>query len=569
MKKTPILIVLICLLFTVNAEAQLLKKLKKKAEQAAERTILNKTVEVVSETTEKTIDDATSKKDTSSENNKEDSKNTKNHSEITSGNAALERNTQAKKDFYKEDVVVKLHENGKLNQAQYFDADQVAVRLEQKDQPKGGYIDSEGFMYGYNESEGAFNKSSMIASSTQGMMLPNMLLSAYKLPPEPFMANYQKQTDQGLTANPFNGIVEFAFVYEPEQFRYEDFKEVKQTLRGKSYIKFEYLNEPGYEGSYVLFDDQNRLVEIYANKSDTGEPMDGFNMDITQPGESLLVYEYKSVDVQLPPAREVKAQGQGLMEMVYGSFKKDKNTGDLDEDDYDTSDSKGQVKSVKKAWKNHKVTEKDLPQSYDFDWQYQTEMVMASRKKDVIDMTFLIKEGATYQGMQVVDRKSKDMGNMTMLFDSDLNSMIMFMDMQGNSMLQIYPIPEPRKTDDKVDFKVTKLAPKTILKYNCKGLQIEDDRYIIKVYHTTETTIKLGNFMSFSGAKNIDLPDLDPKMVKQFSGGLIMEMEMIDKKKSKNNVTITATSIKKDPLSIEKENYQSMNLLSGGKMLKN
>ncbi len=565
MKTKQIVSLILCLCIGFSSNAQFLKKLKKKAEEAVERTVLRKTDEKVSQTIEKTIDDATSKKDKSSEKNKDESKD---ESEITSGNAAFERNTQAKTDFYKEDVVIKLHENGKLNQTQYFDADQVAVRFEQDDLPKPGYIDSEAFLYGYDKKEGAYTKSSFIASTTQGMMVPNMLLEAYKLPPEPFMANFQKQTDQGLTANPFNGIVEFAFVYEPEQFRYEDFKEVKQAVRGKMCTKFEFLNEPGYEGSYVIFDDQDRIIEIYTNKADTGQQMDAFNMDMTPPGESLLVYEYKPVEVKLPPAKEVKMQGQDMMDMVYGSFKKDKKPGDIDEDDYDTSDSKGMTKSIKTSLKNHKVTKDQLPASYDFDWQYNAEMVMTSKKNDVIDMTFLIKEGATYQGMQVADQKSKDMGNMTMLFDSDLNSMIMFMDMQGNSMLQIYPIPEPRKTNDEVDFKVTPLAAKTILKYNCKGLQIEDDRYIIKVYHTTETTIKLGNFMSFSGAKNIDLPDLDPKIVQQFSDGLIMEMEMIDKKKSKNNVTITATSINKKPLSIQKDKYQSMNLFSEAGMMK-
>ena len=91
--------------------------------------------------------------------------------------------------------------------------------------------------------------------------------------------------------------------------------------------KFEYLNEPGYEGSYVIFDDQDRLVEIYINKADTGQQMDAYNMDMTAPGESLLIYEYKPVEVKLPPAREVRAQGQGMMEMVHGSFKKNKKSG--------------------------------------------------------------------------------------------------------------------------------------------------------------------------------------------------------------------------------------------------
>jgi uncharacterized repeat protein (TIGR01451 family) len=50
-----------------TAEAQFLKKLKQKAEEAAERTILRKTDEVVTEKTEKTIDDATTPKDKSDE----------------------------------------------------------------------------------------------------------------------------------------------------------------------------------------------------------------------------------------------------------------------------------------------------------------------------------------------------------------------------------------------------------------------------------------------------------------------------------------------------------------------
>lgn len=553
-----IIIGICCVFITVPAQAQLLKKLKQKAQDAAERTILRKTDEVVTKKTEKTIDDVTSP----SGDNNEGVSQKGSENQITSGNTALEKNADAKKAFYKEDVVIKLHENGKLNQTQYFDVDEVAVKMEGATLPKPGYADSEGFMYGYNESVGEYQKSSLVSLQSQGMMVPTMMLEAYKLPPEPFMHNLQLQQNQGLTPNPFNGIVEFAFVYEPEQFRYEDFKESKQKVSGKTYTRFDFLNEPGYEGSYVMFDDQNRLVEIYTNKQDTGQPMDITQMSMTPPGESLLQYEYKPVSVKLPPAREVKAQGQGMMEMVMGSFNKPKNPDDFD-DEYDTQGSKGQVKSVRNSLKNNKTTINDLPESYDFDWKYETEMVMESRKKDLINMTFLIKKGATYQATQMVDSKSKDMGNMTMLFDSNLNSMIMFMEGQGQKFLQIYPIPEARESNTDLDYKITQLAPKTILGYSCKGLQMEDDKYIIKVYHATGTPITLSNFMNFNGNNKIDLPDIDPKITSQFSNGLIMEMEMIDKKKSKNNMLITAKSLTKESLSITKNDYKSMNLMGG------
>tara|TARA_R110002049_G_scaffold308770_1_gene514010 strand:+ start:28738 stop:30441 length:1704 start_codon:yes stop_codon:yes gene_type:complete len=566
MKPKAIITTFLILCFTLTVQAQFLRKLKQKAEEAAERTILRKTDEAVSKKTEKTIDDATTKKDKSSNDNADSSEN---QSVITSSNSALNKNTEFKNAFYKEDAVIKLHENGKLTQTQYFDANEVAVKMEQDDQPKPGFLDSEGFMYGYNEREGQYNKSSLIASSSQGIMVPTMMIEAYKLPPEPFMANLQKQQDQDVTPNPFNGIVEFAFVYEPEQFRYDDFKETKQSRAGKTYTKFEFLNEPGYEGSYVLFDNKDRLVEIYTNKKATGQSMDAFSMDMMPPGESLITYEYKPVDVKLPPAKEVKAQGQDLMGMVYGSFNKNKNPEDIDEDDYDTSDSKGQIKSVKTALKNHKVTVNDLPDAYNFDWIFKTEMAMESRKKDIIDMNFLLRENAKYQGSEIVDRKNKDMGKVTIVFDLELNTMIMFMDGSGHKMLQMFPIPEPKKTNEKLDFKITQLPSKTILGYTCKGLQMENEKYILQVYHATGTPISLSNFLTFSGSKNMELPEIDPRIAKQFSEGLIMEMHITDKKKSKNSMTITAKALDKVPTSFKKDDYQSMDMLSGMRMFNN
>ena len=75
--------------------------------------------------------------------------------------------------------------------------------------------------------------------------------------------------------------------------------------------------------------------------------------------------------------------------------------------------------------------------------------------------------------------------------------------------------------------------------------------------------------MNFSGVKNINLPDIDPRILKQFSNGLIMEMDMEDKKKSKNNVSITAKSLIKQPTTITPKDYKSMSLFSGAGMLKN
>ncbi len=530
MKIKHLVFLIVCFSVFSNSEAQLLKKLKKKINQVTE---IDK-----SETTK------------------------------GSNNSALEKNTKEKKAFYTSDVVVQLVENGKTNQTQYFDADAIAVKLEDKKQPKPGFMDSEGFMYVYKD--GAYTKSAIVSVQSQGLMAPTMMIEAYKLPPEPFMTQYQKQTDIGMTANPFNGIIEFAFIYKPDDFRYDDFNEIPQKIKGRTYTKFEFLNAPGYEGSYVLFDDQDRLVEIFTKMSENAEMMTGFGSNGTK-GESSLKYDYKSVEVNLPYAREVKAAGQGLMEGVMENIVKGgkQPKENIDEDDYDTSEQKGMTKRMRNTLKNHKVTSADLPDRYEFDWELETEMQLNNKRKEVIQMVFLINKSANYQGTRMIMEDTKDMGTSTMLFDMDLKSMVMFMEGQGQKFMQVHPIPDSGKSEGNLNqYNITKLPSKTIIGFKSEGLQLEDDRYIMKVYHTSEAGLTLANFMNFGSQKPSDFPNMDSRVMQQFSSGLILEMDIVDKKKAKNNVNIIAKSLKNKKTSIEKADYQAMDFFSGGQMLK-
>ena len=531
MKRITLFTTFLLLSFTIQTQAQIFNKLKKKIKEATGQTV---------------------------------------NDEVKGNpNDALNKNTDAKKAFFNEDMVIQLRENGNLNQTQYFDADEVAARVEQDDIERPGYIDSEGFIYTYNEGE--YTKSALVALQSQGLMAPSMMVETYKLPPEPFMAQFQKQTDLGMTANPFNGIVEFAFIYKPDDFRYEDFKETKQKSKGKTYTKFEFLNEPGYEGSYVLFDNKDRLVEIFTK---IGESKDNFEIGEMprKKGESLMVYSYKPVDVKLPHAREVKVQGQEMMEGVMKNIVKggNKSKDDIDEDDYDTSESKGMTKRMRKSLKEHKVKPSDLPDTYEFDWELQTEMTLNTKRKEVMSMTFLVNEGASYQATRMTSEKNKGMGKVTMLFDMDLKTMLMLMEAQGNKFMQLSPMVEPGKSNEDVDkYKISELPPKTIIGFHCEGLKFEDDRYIMKIYHTKEAGITLANFMNFGSQKPSDFPNVDPKVVNQFSNGLIMEMDLVDKKKSKNNVNIIAKALNKTKTVIKPSAYKPMGLMSGGNLFKN
>jgi hypothetical protein len=190
-----------------------------------------------------------------------------------------------------------------------------------------------------------------------------------------------------------------------------------------------------------------------------------------------------------------------------------------------------------------------------------------------MDMNFLINtKNANYNGSEYIDSKLKNQGTMTMVFDLNLNIMAMFMEGQDNQkMVQIMPVPEVNNTNTKVDFTIKELPSKTILGFTCIGLQLENEKYIINIYHAKNTPITLSNFFGFGGSKgskDLNLPDVDPRLLKQFENSLVMEMQYEDKKKKKNNFVITAKSIEKTPSTIKTKDYQSLNMLSGMQMFK-
>ncbi|GAA4809668.1 hypothetical protein [Litoribaculum gwangyangense] len=311
MKLKSLLIPVLSLSIISTAEAQLLKKLKQKAEQAAERTILNKTDEIVAQKTEKTIDDVVDGDDGDSNESvsSKDSETSKSNAKFA--NPALENNTAAKRAWYTTDVRVTSYDKEKQSDMVcYFDADAIAMRSHFKDQntgkPKTSYTDSDGYFISFNESENQYTKTALLAMPGMSMMAPSMMASAYKLPTGAVFGAFEEMDKQGLAVYPFMHV-DFPFVLKPEHFRDEmnssAYRESKQSCRGSlGCTKFSVL-EAGYEGSYTLFDNQNRLVEINIYIKD--DPFFGS-------GKGKIEYFYEDVEVKVPAAVEKKMPGQDL-----------------------------------------------------------------------------------------------------------------------------------------------------------------------------------------------------------------------------------------------------------------
>ena len=267
--KNRIYIIFIPLLFIgLHAEAQLLDKLKKRADEKGLAT------------REKSIDT---------------SENAKNRM-APGENAELVINTA--KDFFTNDVVMKLYyKTNDVIHIQYFDADIVAMRTEMPDPAKKPlFHDSKGYAYAYNEKTLGYEKSKLMSSGMMGFMTAGLIPQYYKLPPGPYLEAFEKLEKNDLSLNFL--ILELAFIYKPDDFEVDPYYKPSRTRWNNfdSCIKFSY-DDPEYPGSYIVFDKNGRLVELYIN---TIRP------DIKEEDHPTgkFVYTYQDVNVKLPAAKE-------------------------------------------------------------------------------------------------------------------------------------------------------------------------------------------------------------------------------------------------------------------------
>ncbi len=296
---------IIFLLISGNGYSQILGKLKETARQAAERAILKKTDEKVTEATGKIIDDVTGS-DKSGMNPVEETE------PVAFSNPSKEINPEIKRAFYTHDVIVKTFDKEKqAYTTTYFDSGELAMRSDWKDASTGKartmYIDSEGYYISYNESKRRYEKTNLLSSGVMSMMAPSIMVSAYKLPAGPFWDTSEMLDDQGIKLNTFL-YIEFAFIYNPDHFRQEmyssDYTESQVSCRGDQTCTRFSINDPAYTGSYILFDNKNRLAEINVRLKD--DPSFGS-------GEGKLEFFYEPCEVYLPAATEVKQPFQDLL----------------------------------------------------------------------------------------------------------------------------------------------------------------------------------------------------------------------------------------------------------------
>ncbi|MCB0446109.1 MAG: DUF4412 domain-containing protein [Gelidibacter sp.] len=197
----------------------------------------------------------------------------------------------------------------------------------------------------------------------------------------------------------------------------------------------------------------------------------------------------------------------------------------------------------------------DLPETYMFDYSYK--LKMTSKKGDMV-LNYYLKKGADYFGYKM-DQMEGEQGDMIFVMDKKLNVNVMLMNMAGQKMLQTTSMNMNEIVSDasetNKDFTMKKIGTKTIMGYECQGFMSESDEHEITFYIAEKAPVSFNNMWT-ANAKNMP-KGFDSAWMEKFKNGLMMEMIYKDKKKSKNDMTMTCVELRKTNFSIKTTDYKS------------
>lgn len=293
MQTKTVLLILSLLAASGSVEAQILKNLAKKAQQAAERTITNRTEQETEKTVDRAMDSILGMPAPTGSSTKGGN---------GDYNTAKTINTELKRSFYTYDVVIHTVNEKNETTDSSFDAEELAMKGMSSKSETPIYIDSEAFQYGYNEHEERWEKTGMMRSDVMSFMMPTLSIATLNLPAEPMLQATEDFKNKGMSLNTFQ-MVEWVFVYSPDDFRSDDYTEKQVPCENGATCAAFWSTDPEHEGTYFQFDSEGRLSKIFARA----------NTQLAQ-GEGTFEFDYDTpVSVTIPYAVEVKMPMQDIL----------------------------------------------------------------------------------------------------------------------------------------------------------------------------------------------------------------------------------------------------------------
>lgn len=197
-------------------------------------------------------------------------------------------------------------------------------------------------------------------------------------------------------------------------------------------------------------------------------------------------------------------------------------------------------------------------ENYGFEWKYVLK-IETPKAKDNIKMEYYLKQGATYWGARMPE--VPEPVNQLMIYDAGMNKMLILMEQEGMKMKMIQPLnidlAEASEEDFIDNYSSEYLGSKILLGFNCDGYKYENKNYTFTIYATTQPGVSFNQV--FSGNSKSKIPKGMSGIFGDSNMGnaLVMEMEMIDKRKKRNSMHMTCIELVESSFAINTSNYRS------------
>lgn len=190
----------------------------------------------------------------------------------------------------------------------------------------------------------------------------------------------------------------------------------------------------------------------------------------------------------------------------------------------------------------NKVDISTLPASYNFDYRYAMKM---STQEGEIDMDYYLNKTEPYMGMKMNMGEAENM-NIMMVFDegnktvlTNMGGMIMATEMDLSETLD----EEDMNMYNNYTFK--ELPNREFLGYDCIGRKMENEEYKFTIYIAPDMKAGFGNMFK---SQHANIPPAMQKFSQEYKNGLMMYMEMVDKKgEKKKNTNATMECVAFEP----------------------
>ncbi|RTY93957.1 DUF4412 domain-containing protein [Flavobacterium sp. GT3R68] len=206
--------------------------------------------------------------------------------------------------------------------------------------------------------------------------------------------------------------------------------------------------------------------------------------------------------------------------------------------------------SMAMGYGKNKVDPSVIPDSYTFSWKYSMEIQTDKGKAMVTE--YFLEPNADYFGFNI------NSNDMFMIMDHKNKIMITTFNQKvkmasASKMVDYTELAKNETENTKFTYKT--LPNKTILGYNCKGMEATNNNYVMVFYYTNDAKVSFANM--FQSQQNHKLPDAFKDFFKKGEKPLTMSMEM---KNLKNGqlTTMKCVDLEKNARAFVKSEYKFM-----------